>query len=218
MNENVLTRTELELTLTLGSLTARHGRPGAFVELQPLSDATGGMILRVSSTDGLEWSSSHTSLVSMGSPLPRVALDYPGLTRLRNGVRAAADLCGWVRLRADEHTLQLLADGDHIPESERILATAPNHASAHPAPAQPRPVAPVNCPPLPARTSLPAGPLADLTCHVSEHALLNLHGTGDPRLVGWSLGVTSHGQMLAQDLTSIRYPGEAAHLRRLEAL
>lgn len=111
MNENVLTRTELELTLTLGSLTARHGRPGAFVELQSLSDTTGGMILRVSSTDGLEWSSSHTSLVSMGSPLPRVALDYPGLTRLRNGVRAAADLCGWVRLRADEHTLQLLADG-----------------------------------------------------------------------------------------------------------
>lgn len=218
MNENVLTRTELELTLTLGSLTARHGRPCAFVELQSLSDTTGGMILRVSSTDGLEWSSSHTSLASMGSPLPRVALDYPGLTRLRNGVRAAADLCGWVRLRADEHTLQLLADGDHIPESERILATVPNHASAHPAPVQPRPVAPVNCPPLPARTSLPAGPLADLTRHVSEHALLNLHGTGDPRLIGWSLGATSHGQMLAQDLTSTRYPGEAAHLRRLEAL
>ena len=37
-------------------------------------------------------------------------------------------------------------------------------------------------------------------------------------LVGWSLGVTSHGQMLTQDLTSTRYPGEAAHLRRLEAL
>ena len=37
-------------------------------------------------------------------------------------------------------------------------------------------------------------------------------------LVGWSLGATSHGQMLAQDLTSTRYPGEAAHLRRLEAL
>ena len=118
MNENVLTRTELELTLTLGSLTARHGRPGAFVELQSLSDATGGMILRVSSTDGLEWSSSHTSLVSMGSPLPRVALDYPGLTRLRNGVRAAADLCGWVRLRADEHTLQLLADEGLIEATE----------------------------------------------------------------------------------------------------
>lgn len=218
MNENVLTRTQLELALTLGSLTARHGNPDAFVELQSLSDAAGGMTLRVSSTNGLEWSSSHTSLQIMGSPLPRVALDYPGLTRLRNGVHAAADLCGWVRLRADEHTLQLLADGDHIPESERILATVPNRAGARPAPAHPRPVAPVDCHPLPARTSLPAGPLADLTRHVSEHALLNLHGTGDSRLIGWSLGAYSHGQMLAQDLTSTRYPGEAAHLRRLEAL